>query len=50
MKIKNAAGRIIETNIAEETFKPFNGAKKYGCSSKVTSLSDALMKSGLRNR
>lgn len=47
MKFQNAVGRIIETGMDEGTFKPFNGAKKYGCKSKVTSLSDALMKSGL---
>ena len=49
MKIRNAAGRIIETDIAGETFKPFSGAKKYSCSSKVTSLPNALMKSGLKD-
>ena len=49
MKIQNTMGRIIETSIDGETFKPFNGAKKYSCSSKVTSLSDALKKSGLRD-
>jgi citrate lyase subunit alpha/citrate CoA-transferase len=49
MKIKNAAGRIIETKIKQEELKPFKGAEKYRCNSKVTSLSDALIKSGLRN-
>jgi citrate lyase subunit alpha/citrate CoA-transferase len=47
MKIQNSAGRIIETKINEETFKPFNGAKKYESNLKVTSLSDALNKSNL---
>jgi len=49
MKIQNAAGRIIETKINQEEFKPFKGAEKYSSNSKVTSLSDALIKSGLRD-
>jgi citrate lyase subunit alpha/citrate CoA-transferase len=49
MKNKNAASRIIETIIKGESFKPFNGAKKYSYSSKVTSLSEALKKSGLKD-
>ena len=49
MKIKNVAGRAIETDIDGKIYEPFNGAKKYSCSSKVTSLSEALIKSGLRD-
>jgi len=49
MKIQNAAGRIIETKINQEEYKPFNGAEKYSNNSKVTSLSDALIKSGLKD-
>lgn len=49
MRIKNVAGREIETDIDGGIYEPFNGAKKYSCSSKVTSLSEALIKSGLRD-
>ncbi|MEA3458994.1 MAG: citrate lyase subunit alpha, partial [Candidatus Thermoplasmatota archaeon] len=49
MKVENAAGRLIETDISGKTFKPFSGAKKYTYSSKVTSLSDALKKCGLKD-
>ena len=49
MKVKNAAGRIIETEIAGRTLKPFDGAKKHTYSSKVTNLSDALKKCGIKN-
>ena len=49
MKVKNAAGRIIETEIAGRTLKPFGGAKKHTYSSKVTNLSDALIKCGIKN-
>jgi len=49
MKVKNSAGRIIETEIASSTFRPFAGAKKHTYSSKVTNLSDALKKCGIKN-
>jgi len=49
MKVKNSAGRIIETEIAGSTFIPFAGAKKHTYSSKVTNLSDALKKCGIKN-
>ena len=35
MKLKNAAGRFIETEIAGINFKPFTGAKKYTYNSKI---------------
>jgi citrate lyase subunit alpha/citrate CoA-transferase len=49
MKVKNTAGRIIETEIAGSTFRPFAGAKKHTYSSKVINLSDALKKCGIKN-
>jgi len=49
MKVKNAADKLIETEIANHTFKPFKGASKYGRSSKITTLKDALKKCGLKN-
>jgi citrate lyase subunit alpha/citrate CoA-transferase len=49
MKVKNTAGRIIETEIAGSTFIPFAGAKKHTYRSKVTNLSDALKKCGIKN-
>lgn len=49
MKIKNAAGRMVETAICGVNYKPFSGAKKYGYVSKVTSLADALKKCGLKD-
>jgi len=49
MKVENAAGRFIETEVSGTTLKPFNGAKKYSYSSKVTSLADALKKCGIKN-
>ncbi len=49
MKVKNAAGRLIETEIAGRTLKPFYGAKKHTYYSKVTSLSDALIKCGIKD-
>ena len=49
MRIKNAAGRNIETNIIGKKYQPFNGAKKYNSISKLTNLSDALIKCGLRD-
>ncbi|RLF33179.1 MAG: citrate lyase subunit alpha [Thermoplasmata archaeon] len=49
MKVRNAAGRIVETNIAGKKLRPFSGAKKHSYSSKVTSLSNALKKCGLKD-
>ena len=49
MKVVNKAGRLIETDISGETFKPFSGAKKHNYSSKITNLSDALKKCGLKD-
>lgn len=49
MKVENAAGRKIETEIAGRTFKPFAGGKKYRYISKITSLTEALKKCGLKN-
>jgi len=49
MRVENAAGRIIETDISGKTFKPFSGAKKHSYCSKVTDLTDALKKCGLKN-
>lgn len=49
MKIENSVGRIVETEIAGETLKPFAGAKKYSYSSKVTDLKDALKKCGIND-
>jgi len=49
MKVKNSAGRLIETDISGNTYKPFSGAHKHTYSSKVTSLSDALKKCGLKD-
>jgi citrate lyase subunit alpha/citrate CoA-transferase len=49
MNVKNAAGRMVETEIFGRSFKPFSGAKKYGYSSKVNSLIDALKKCGVKD-
>ena len=49
MKVKNAAGRIIETSIGGKVQQPFTGAKKYIWHSKLTTLIDALKKCGLKN-
>ena len=49
MKVKNAAGRTIETEIAGKNIKPFEGAKKYSYFSKVTGLTDALKKCNIKN-
>ena len=49
MKVNNAAGRLVETEISGETFKPFSGAKKYSYLSKITNLSDALKKCGIKD-
>jgi len=49
MKVENAAGRVVETEIAGRTLKPFAGAKKHSYSSKVTNLSDALKKCDIKD-
>jgi len=49
MKVENAAKRRVETNIGGKTLKPFAGAKKYRYTSKVTRLSDALKKCGIKS-
>jgi citrate lyase subunit alpha/citrate CoA-transferase len=49
MKVKNAAGRLVETTIAGTSYKPFAGANKYRWGSKVTTLTKALKKCGLKN-
>ncbi|HDQ16212.1 MAG TPA: citrate lyase subunit alpha [Bacteroidetes bacterium] len=49
MLVKNAAGRMIETNIAGKKVKPFKGARKYKTDSKLATLSEALKKCGLKD-
>src|SRR4030042_777837 len=49
MKVKNSAGGQVETEISGRNFKPFSGAKKYGYSSKVTTLVNALKKCEIKN-
>ena len=49
MKVKNTAGRLVDTEILGRNFKPFSGAKKHSYSSKVVTLSDALKKCGLKD-
>ena len=49
MKVKNSAGRIVETEIAGKTIKPFAGAKKHTYNSKVTSLTEALKKCSIKD-
>jgi citrate lyase subunit alpha / citrate CoA-transferase len=49
MIVKNSAGRNIQTEILGKAFKPFSGAKKYSYSSKVTTLTNALKKCGIKN-
>jgi len=50
MKVKNSAGRIIETEISGRKFKPYMGGKKnIGESKVVKDISEALKKSGLKN-
>ncbi len=49
MKVKNSVGRKIETEIAGTSYKPFSGAKKYSYKTKVTNLTDALKKCGIKN-
>lgn len=42
MKVKTAAGTLIETSIGGKVQKPFTGVRKYNWHSKLTSLTDAL--------
>jgi citrate lyase subunit alpha/citrate CoA-transferase len=49
MKVRNALGRVIETDIAGIPFKPFSQASKYQYTSKVTSLEKALKQCGLND-
>ena len=49
MKVVNAAGRTVESEISDRNFKPFTGAKKYSSASKITNLTDALKKCGIKN-
>ena len=49
MKVENVAGRLVETEIAGKNIKPFAGAKKYTYTSKVTELTDALKKCGIKD-
>ncbi|MFW6120910.1 MAG: citrate lyase subunit alpha [Petrotogales bacterium] len=49
MRVKNVAGRIIETSIDGKTLKPFAGAKKYSWHSKVTTLTNALKKCNFKD-
>ena len=49
MKVKNAAGRTVETTIGKTTYKPFAGAKKYRFDSKLTTIEKALKNCGLKN-
>ncbi|RLF34277.1 MAG: citrate lyase subunit alpha [Thermoplasmata archaeon] len=49
MRVKNAVGRWVESEISGRTFKPFSGAKKHVYSSKVTTLVNALRRCGLRD-
>ena len=49
MKVENAAGRLVETNISGKDYRAFSGAKKHSYSSKVTSLTESLKKCGLKD-
>jgi citrate lyase subunit alpha/citrate CoA-transferase len=49
MKVRNTAGRDIETEIAGRTLTPFSGAKKHTYKSKISDLSDALKKCGIKD-
>jgi citrate lyase subunit alpha/citrate CoA-transferase len=49
MKVRNTAGREIETEIAGSTQRPFSGAKKHTYKSKLTDLSGALKKCGIKD-
>ena len=49
MIVKNAAARMVPQEIKGIKQKPFTGAKKHSYCSKVTTLSDALKKCGLKD-
>jgi len=49
MPVTNAAGRQVITTIGGRIHKPFAGAKKYGYSSKVTTLTKALQQCGIKS-
>lgn len=49
MNVQNSLGRIIDGEIKGEKYKPFKGAKKYNSFSKICSLDEALIKSGLKD-
>jgi citrate lyase subunit alpha/citrate CoA-transferase len=49
MEVENTLGRLIETNISGKTFEPFSGAKKHSYSSKVSNLTEALKKCGIKD-
>ncbi len=50
MKVKNSAGRTIETKIDDRTYKPFKGGEKHAGKSKlVKNLEEALKKSDIRD-
>jgi citrate lyase subunit alpha/citrate CoA-transferase len=49
MKVENSVGKIIETNISGNNYKPFSGAKKYFYKSKVSNLSEALTKCNIKD-
>lgn len=49
VKVKNAAGRMVETEIGTTTYKPFSGARKYGFASKLTTLEKALKNCSLKD-
>jgi citrate lyase subunit alpha/citrate CoA-transferase len=49
LKIKNSAGRLIETEIKGSNYKPFIVANKYKSISKISDLSNSLIKCGLKD-
>jgi len=49
MKVETFSGRKIETNIADRSFEPYNGAKKYSGSSKVISFEKALQECKIKD-
>ena len=49
MRVRNSAGRLIETSISGNSYKPFSGAKKYFYKSKVVTLTEALTKCGIKD-
>jgi len=50
MKVTNAAGKLIETELDNRTFTPYGGGKKHSRASKVEqSISKALEKCGLKD-